>query len=866
MRRRRCLPRPPRILPPLMLLGFYLLLFRGCEAAGRLYLAQHDDSFSSVTHRSFALGSGSPSEVQVQHFDREPGDQTAVVGSEVTLPCRVVNLKGPIQWTKDEFGLGAVRNLTGFERYAMIGSDEEGDFSLRILPVELEDDGIYQCQVAPTNDGQPGLRSKLARLSVLVPPKKPKITQGNFLITTEDRKLVLECISEAGKPPAEITWIDGLGTVLNEGIETQQLPYNDGPLYTVKSILTITPRKEHDNTTFTCQSQNAADRTPQNAKLRLEVRYAPKVSLKIMSRMLQHDRVREGSELRFKCHAEANPPKMDYKWFINDKMVVGDYKTDMVIHNVTRDYHDAIVKCEVSNDVGKSEETKTLDVTYGPVFRSSPKSVQSHYGATELMHCDVEGNPPPELYWTFEEVERIVAVGSNVSVVVRPETAGRYFCHARVSGFPEQTASASIYIRAPPTILSQRTQYVPDEGLVKVQCVAMSVPRADSVQWSFGGRELDFSSNNTPFHRFEEYEPERVVSTLTLLEPISMYFGDYNCTVSNAYGTDSALIKLTTHALIPVDWHLILIVAGLVVCVVLVGIIIALILNCRGGSDNKPIQHKTPQVHENDMQETDSNADRYRESDRSSNLSDVKADIRAGSSVSNAESVTALDSEGEGSTRGGVNALAGLAGPVPNPMAGFRYSADYTEPSFPPKSNDGSNNNGYVPYVDYSRDYMPPATAATHQIGSSLGLMAASRESLSRISPAGGVSAQLANTKKLGLVSASGHHTPPAHTPNSGSTQTNLIDPRFSATYGNPYLRMTAAEQLRHATHTAIPGVTPAPPPYTQAMRMNNLNALNGAGPQAPLSAHYITGGPNGGVATVKRTAAAVQSGLATHV
>lgn len=52
--------------------------------------------------------------------------------------------------------------------------------------------------------------------------------------------------------------------------------------------------------------------------------------------------------------------------------------------------------------------------------------------------------------------------------------------------------------------------------------------------------------------------------------------------------------------------------------------------------------------------------------------------------MSNAESVTALDSEGEGSTRG-VNALA-LAGPVPNPL-GYRYSADYTEPSFPPKNN-----------------------------------------------------------------------------------------------------------------------------------------------------------------------------------
>ena len=79
-----------------------------------------------------------------------------------------------------------------------------GDFSLHIYPVELEDDGVYQCQASPTNDGQPGLRSRFARLSVLVPPQKPQILQGSFLVTTEDRELVMECISVAGKPPAEV--------------------------------------------------------------------------------------------------------------------------------------------------------------------------------------------------------------------------------------------------------------------------------------------------------------------------------------------------------------------------------------------------------------------------------------------------------------------------------------------------------------------------------------------------------------------------------------------------------------------------------------------------------------------------------------
>lgn len=83
----------------------------------------------STVNSSYGLSTLRPSattEMVYQRFAIEPQDQTAVIGSRVTLPCRVLDQKGPIQWTKDDFGLGAVRNLTGFERYAMIGSDEEG--------------------------------------------------------------------------------------------------------------------------------------------------------------------------------------------------------------------------------------------------------------------------------------------------------------------------------------------------------------------------------------------------------------------------------------------------------------------------------------------------------------------------------------------------------------------------------------------------------------------------------------------------------------------------------------------------------------------------------------------------------------------
>ena len=48
---------------------------------------------------------------------------------------------------RDDFGLGLNRNLKGFERYRMSGSDEEGDYTLDIDSVTLEDDAKFQCQV-----------------------------------------------------------------------------------------------------------------------------------------------------------------------------------------------------------------------------------------------------------------------------------------------------------------------------------------------------------------------------------------------------------------------------------------------------------------------------------------------------------------------------------------------------------------------------------------------------------------------------------------------------------------------------------------------------------------------------------------------
>lgn len=97
--------------------------------------------------------------------------------------------------------------------------------------------------------------------------------------------------------------------------------------------------------------------------LNFKVKYAPKVTVSIISGAASNGRIPEGAEVHIGCNADANPSDVTYKWFLNDELLVGDYTTELVLHNVTRKHHDAIVKCEVHNAVGKSEESETLDIS-----------------------------------------------------------------------------------------------------------------------------------------------------------------------------------------------------------------------------------------------------------------------------------------------------------------------------------------------------------------------------------------------------------------------------------------------------------------------------------------------------------------------
>ncbi|XP_063704901.1 irregular chiasm C-roughest protein [Culicoides brevitarsis] len=809
-------------------------------------------TFLFLLWRIFAVCSASPSKlaqnnnngerITGQRFAMEPQDQTAIVGSRVTLPCRVIEKQGMLQWTKDDFGLGTHRNLSGFDRYSMVGSDEEGDFSLDIYPVMLDDDAKYQCQVGPAPNGAPGIRSRFATLIVLVPPEPPKIVQGDYMVTTEGREIELECISHGGKPAAEITWIDGLGNVLTDGIEYMKEPLGDTRRFTAKSILKLTPKKEHHNTTFTCQAQNTADRTYRSAKLKLEVKYAPKVQVKVIGGALAGGRIPEGAEIRLSCRADANPGDLTYRWSINERPVVGDYTTEMIIHNVTRKYHGAVVKCEVHNAVGKSEASQMLDISYGPVFKTRPKSVEADVDQVAVLTCDVDGNPPADIVWIHEPTDRVVATTTNLTFAVTHENSGRYYCKASIMGFPEIGAEASVYLKGPPSIRSPRRQFGITGDNARLECIAFSVPKARHVIWTFNGREIN-TSNDHDYSILEDPLPEGIKSSLIVTESNSRHFGKYNCTVVNEYGNDTLEIELMAQKSVPL---LMVVVGAVSLLAIVMMVIMIMVIYLKRGKRKLPPADVIPDHHISEKG--------YKESDRSSNISDLKIDrdheysetCSGTDSIATRLAMNILGStggSGAGSNQGGGGGVP-LAGPVKIP-SDYRYSGDYTDALGHLQLKSGQNNNGYVPYVDYSRDYSPPPSQLQRNYNtlSSTGTYVTgavtspptsqSSQQLNGQLPGGNLSLtrnrqqELRQDNGLPSIQSSMNSLPNVLLGHQALLQNGLsLDPRFNATYGNPYLRNSNTSLPPPST--ANPAATPAPPPYVKCPTSSNYSGLIG--------------------------------------
>ncbi|XP_061484325.1 uncharacterized protein LOC133385405 isoform X2 [Rhineura floridana] len=145
------------IVPPL-LISVWLAVYAGVGNAAKENTA--GSSYLSATTHTAAFHTMRPSlEPLHPSVSQSPSKEKAIEGEAVVLGCRFQSSRGPslnnltVKWYKEDekgswdFMENNITVLANYTRAFMIGNLSEGDASLTILNVTINDHGTYFCQV-----------------------------------------------------------------------------------------------------------------------------------------------------------------------------------------------------------------------------------------------------------------------------------------------------------------------------------------------------------------------------------------------------------------------------------------------------------------------------------------------------------------------------------------------------------------------------------------------------------------------------------------------------------------------------------------------------------------------------------------------
>ncbi|XP_047450484.1 kin of IRRE-like protein 3 isoform X10 [Mugil cephalus] len=494
-------------------------------------------------------------------FSQQPQDLVVVAGQPVTLPCTIPGYHGVVLWIKDGLALGVGRDLSGYPRYTVIGDHGSGEHHLRIQRVELMDDAVFECQAV-----QAAMRSRPARLTVLVPPEDPVIGGGPVVSLRAGDPLNLTCHADNAKPAASIIWIRN-GEVLNGAMYSKTF-LRDGRRESTVSTLYLSPSNIETGQQIICKASNKAVPNGKETSVTIDIQHLPLVNLSV-----EPQPVLEGNLVKFHCSAKANPPVTFYRWAKGGsiiKEVTGDTYEVIVDHS----FFTEPVSCEVTNPLGSTNISRNVDVYFGPRMAAEPQSLQVDLGSDAVFNCAWTGNPSLTIVW-MKRGSGVVLSNENLLTLksVRQEDAGKYVCRAVVPRVGAGEKEVSLTVNGPPTISSTQTQQALHGEKGQIKCFIRSTPPPDRIAWSW--KETVLESGTSGRYTVETVNTEEgVISTLTMSNIVPADFQTiYNCTAWNSFGSDTEIIRLKEQESLPVAVIIGIAVGAFVAFIVLMGTI-----------------------------------------------------------------------------------------------------------------------------------------------------------------------------------------------------------------------------------------------------------------------------------------------------
>ncbi|KAM4651787.1 kin of IRRE-like protein 3 isoform 2-T2 [Discoglossus pictus] len=473
-------------------------------------------------------------------FTQQPQDQVVVAGQPVNLLCAIPGYHGIVLWIKDGLALGVGRDLSGYPRYSVVGDHLSGEHHLKIQRAELQDDAMYECQAI-----QAAIRSRPARLTVLVPPDDPVIIGGPIISLRAGDPLNLTCRADNAKPAASIIWMKN-GEVLNGATYSKTL-LRDGKRESILSTLFVSSMDIENGQSITCRATNKAVPNGKDTTVTINIQHPPLVNLTVDPQAVLEDNV-----VKFHCAAKANPPVTQYRWA----------KGGQVLKEITDDTYETVVdytffsepvSCEATNALGSTSVSQTVDVYFGPRIAAEPESILVDLGSEATFHCPWTGNPSLTIVWMKRGSGVVLSNENSLTLKnVRQEDAGKYVCRAVVPRVGADEREISLTVNGPPIISSTQTQHALHGEKGQIKCFIRSTPPPDRIAWSW--KENVLESGTSGRYTVETISTdEGVISTLTISNIVRADFQTiYNCTAWNSFGSNTEIIRLKEQESVPV--------------------------------------------------------------------------------------------------------------------------------------------------------------------------------------------------------------------------------------------------------------------------------------------------------------------------
>ncbi|XP_067083733.1 hemicentin-1 [Osmerus mordax] len=491
-----------------------VLLIRGAQVmdAGRYRCEARSSAGTSSDTVTLEVGEGPV-------FHEAPGDITASVGENVTIPCVARGFPLPaVTWRREDGR--RVQTRSGSQG----GAEQLGMGYLQINSVWLDDEGLYICE-AKNQFGT--VRTEVSVTVTGLEP--PVLAQGAPVLTTRvGQSLSIPCMLLDGIPLPERHWNHN-GKPLQ--LSGRAFLRSDGSLHIERTA-------QGDSGSYVCTAVNVAGSV--NISVSLEVHVPPEINSGPYDYTAS-----EGVAITLSCEA-SGVPMPTVTWSKGRQALPKDRtlpQPDQAgnLHLPNPTLQDAgLYTCTASSAVGYTSREMQLSVNTKPKImgvsgHGNTVNMAAEVGSEVVLPCEVQGSPSPLITWTRDGQPippvtawfSVLASGSLKISDVRLSDSKRYTCSAanpagNVSLSYNLNIQAKPKIQAGPSVLKALIGQT-----VTLPCVVQGEPRPQ-VRWFHDGRLLE----------------TREVAALRIQRASLADQGSYSCVAENSAGQDTLLIQL----------------------------------------------------------------------------------------------------------------------------------------------------------------------------------------------------------------------------------------------------------------------------------------------------------------------------------